>query len=88
MRFAKKGHKKSNDMSYLDTTGENLYKIYKKYNILIWILFLLPIGVTLIIGDLDYYSTYLARYMIVDIPEEGFFQSKRDFAIPIGKGIR
>lgn len=69
VRFAKKGHHKSYGLSYFNATGENLYKNYKKYNILIWILFLLPVIIIFIIGDLGYYSSYLARYMVVDIPD-------------------
>lgn len=68
VKFAKKNNDKKNELSYFNATGDNLYRIYVKYKIVIWILFMFPIGVTFVIGDLDYYSTYLARYMIVNIP--------------------
>uniref|UniRef100_UPI00355913AA hypothetical protein n=1 Tax=Capnocytophaga sp. ARDL2 TaxID=3238809 RepID=UPI00355913AA len=50
-------------------TGMRLYILFKKYNFIFWFIFILPLLVTLLIGDYGYYSSYLERYFIEDVPE-------------------
>ncbi|WP_115621529.1 O-antigen polysaccharide polymerase Wzy [Chryseobacterium indoltheticum] len=75
-KYAKKESIGNNGLTFLRTTGDNLYKIYNKYKILSWALFLFPICVIVITGDFNYYSTYLDRYKVINVPESHIIINK------------